>query len=163
MKKSIIGIIILFNLNLNAQKMKNEIGTRNKETVKQFFALLEKEDITSFVNLFAENGKQINPYASGIFPNGAIGKEELKAYWSPVPGNFDGMEFPIQELYAMENPNIVFVRYTGKIKLKNEGGYYQNSYFSTFKFNQVGKIIEYIELFNSIVAAKAFGLIDQIK
>lgn len=163
MRAAIIALFAISSLTLKAQKMNNEIAIRNKETVKQFFQLLENEDIGAFVNLFAENAKQINPYASGIFPEGAEGKEELIAYWIPVPKNFDGMQFPIQQLYAMEDPTIVFAEYTGKIKLKNNAGYYENNYYSTFKFDTAGKIIEYVEIFNPIVAAKGFGLLDKIK
>ena len=138
-------------------------GQRNKETVRRFFQLLEKEDIKSFIDLFAENGRQINPYASGLFPEGAQGREALTNYWSPVPSNFDGMQFPIEEIYAMEDPSIVFVKYTGKIKLKNDAGWYENNYYSTFKFDEHGKIMEYVEIFNPIVAARGFGMLDQIK
>jgi len=163
MKTILIGVLALISLNLNAQQMKDEIATRNKSTVKQFFQLLEKDDITAVVNLFAVDGKQINPYASGLFPNGAIGRKELMDYWSSVPDNFDGMEFQIEELYAMEDPTIVFVKYKGRIKLKNDAGYYENDYYSTFKFDESGLIAEYVEIFNPIVAARAFGLIDKIK
>ncbi|NBC58094.1 MAG: nuclear transport factor 2 family protein [Bacteroidetes bacterium] len=163
MKRILIGVIAIISLNLSAQQLKTEIATRNKAKVKQFFQLLEKENITAFVNLFANNGTQINPYASGLFPKGATGREELMAYWSPVPDNFDEMEFQIEEIYAMEDPNIVFVKYKGKIELKNDAGYYENDYYSTFKFNASGLITEYVEIFNPIIAARAFGLIDKIK
>ena len=136
---------------------------KNKETVRRFFALLEKEDIPSFIDLFAENGRQVNPYASGLFPEGATGKEALTNYWSSVPSNFDGMQFPIEEIHAMEDPTMVYVKYTGKIKLKNDAGWYENNYYSTFKFNDQGKILEYVEIFNPIMAARGFGMIDQIK
>lgn len=136
---------------------------QNKETVKRFFQLLEQEDIPAFIELFAANGRQVNPYASGLFPDGATGKEELTNYWAPVPSNFDGMQFPIEELYAMEDPSRVFVKYTGKIKLKNDAGWYENNYYSTFKFDDQGKILEYVEIFNPIVAARGFGMLDQIK
>jgi ketosteroid isomerase-like protein len=63
----------------------------------------------------------------------------------------------------MEDPNITFVKYKGKIKLKNDAGWYENDYYSTFKFNEEGKITEYVEIFNPIVAARGFGLIDKIK
>jgi len=140
-----------------------EIGQKNKTTVRKFFMLLEQENITAFVDLFAENGQQINPYASGLFPEGAKGKAALKAYWEPVPGNFAGMKFPIHEIYAMEDPHIVFVQYSGKIKLKNDAGTYENEYYSTFKFDSTGKIMEYVEIFNPIVAARGFGLLNNIK
>jgi len=139
------------------------IAERNKATVRQFFSLLGDENIPAFIDLFAEDGKQLNPYASGLFPEGAVGKDALTAYWTPVPANFDGMEFPIEATYALEDPTIIFVKYTGKIKLKNNGGYYQNDYYSTFTFNEAGKITEYVEIFNPIVAAAGFGMLDQIK
>ena len=72
------------------------------------------------------------------------------------------MQFPIQELLATENPNIIFVRYQGKIKLKGGAGNYENQYYSTFRFDEEGKISEYVEIFNPIVAARGFGLLDQI-
>ena len=72
------------------------------------------------------------------------------------------MAFPIEELYAMEEPTMVYVKYHGKIKLKG-GGTYENDYYSTFRFNEEGLITEYVEIFNPIVAARGFGLIDQIK
>lgn len=143
--------------------MNNEIATRNKKTVISFFSLLEDENIPSFVDLFAKNGQQVNPYASGLFPEGASGKEALLNYWSLVPDLFDGMKFSIEQLYAMEDPSIVFVKYTGKITLKDNAGIYQNNYYSTFKFNKEGKIIEYVEIFNPIVAAKGFGLLKNIQ
>ena len=139
-----------------------DAATRNKETVRQFFRLLEEENIPAFIDLFAENGKQVNPYASDLFPAGAEGKEELRNYWTPVPGNFDGMAFPIREIYAMEDPNVVYVSYQGKIKLKDGAGTYENDYYSTFRFDEQGLITEYVEIFNPIVAARGFGLLDQI-
>ena len=50
----------------------------------------------------------------------------------------------------------------GKIKLKNGAGYYENDYYSTFKFDDEGKILEYVEIFNPIVAVRGFGLLEKI-
>lgn len=147
----------------NQIKMKTDTGERNKSTARAFFAALEKENVESLVSLFAEDARHINPYSSGIFPQGANGKEEIRNYWTPVFPNFEGMEFPIHEIYAMEDPSIVYVKYTGKIKLKEGAGFYENDYYSTFKFNNKGLITEYVEIFNPIVAARGFGLLDQIK
>ncbi|KXX67345.1 hypothetical protein AVL50_28030 [Flammeovirga sp. SJP92] len=139
------------------------MGNRNKAQVKAFFSALENENIDGLVKLFSEDAKHINPYSSGLFLEGANGKEGIRNYWTPVFGNFDGMKFPIEELYAMEDPSIVFVKYKGEIKLKNDAGVYQNNYYSTFKFDDQGFITEYVEIFNPIVAARGFGMIDQIK
>lgn len=143
--------------------MTTETGTKNRESVRAFFKALEDENVDQIVAFFSDQAKHINPYASGLFPDGASGKDGIRNYWTPVFPNFDGMKFQIEEIYAMENPNMVFVKYTGKIKLKNNAGFYENNYYSTFKFNSDGRIIEYVEIFNPILAARGFGLIDKIK
>ena len=143
--------------------MNSDLAQKNKEKVRAFFSALEAEDVDKVVALFAEDALHINPYHSGIFPEGAQGKEGIRAYWAPVFPNFDGMQFPIHEIYAMEDPNIVFVRYGGRIKLKNNAGLYENDYYSTFKFNDKGEIREYVEIFNPIIAARGFGLLNKIK
>lgn len=150
----------------NQEKMENisqDIKGRNKQLVRDFFKALEDKNMENLVNLFAENARHINPYASGIFPEGAQGREAIEQYWAPVFTNFNQMRFPIHELYAMEDASMVYVKYTGNIELKNNAGVYQNQYYSTFKFNGEGEIEEYVEIFNPIVAARGFGLINQIK
>ncbi|MEX0274257.1 MAG: nuclear transport factor 2 family protein [Flavobacteriaceae bacterium] len=136
---------------------------QNKQRVQQFFKSLESKDVESLINLFATDGKHSNPYHSGLFPTGATGREEIRAYWTPVFPNFDGMEFHIDKLYAMEDPTIIYVKFTGNIKLKNNAGLYSNDYHATFTFNAANEITEYVELFNPITAAKAFGLLDKIQ
>ncbi len=143
--------------------MKTKMAERNKVNTLAFFKALEAENAEQVAELFSDNAKHINPYHSGLFPEGANGKEGIQSYWEPVFPNFDGMTFDIQEIYAMDDANMVFVKYKGNIKLKNDAGVYSNNYYSTFKFNNEGKITEYVEIFNPIVAAKGFGLIDKIK
>jgi len=164
-------VIITLTTSCNSNKtsteevknMNTEMANKNKESVKTFFKALENENAKGVANLFSENGEQINPYHSNIFPQGAKGKQEIYNYWKPVFPNFNGMTFSIEEMYAMENPNIVFVKYTGNIKLKNNAGFYSNYYYSTFKFNTDGLITEYVEIFNPITAAKAFNLLNKIE
>lgn len=145
------------------QTMKTEIATQNKANTLAFIKALEAMDVNAVVDLFAEDGVHINPYASGIFPEGTNGKEGVRAYWEPVFPNFEAMEFPVDEIYAMEDPSMVFVKFEGKIKLQNDAGWYNNNYYATFKFNKEGKITEYVEIFNPITAARGFGLLDKIK
>ena len=145
------------------ESISSEVSSNNKASVRAFFKALENENVDALVDLFSENAKHINPYHSGLFPEGASGKAGIRNYWTPVFPNFDGMTFPIEEIYAMEDPNIVFVKYKGNIKLKDNAGIYSNDYYSTFKFNEQGEITEYVEIFNPIVAARGFGLINKIK
>jgi ketosteroid isomerase-like protein len=144
-------------------EMKSEIAERNKTNTLAFLKALEEMNTDAVVNLFAEDGVHINPYASGLFPEGTKGKEGVRAYWEPVFPNFEKMEFPVEEIYSMNEAAMTFVKFKGKIKLKNDAGWYKNDYYATFKFNEEGKITEYVEIFNPIVAAKGFGLLDQIK
>lgn len=134
---------------------------RNKLHVKRFFRLLELQDIANFLKLFAEEAIQINPYASGIFPEKAVGKQGLKDYWEGVAPNFDTIRMLIEELYAMEDPNIVFAKLSGKVLLKNQVEY-NNTYYTIFKFNSEGLIKEYREIYNPMVGIRSFGLTDKI-
>lgn len=68
-----------------------DTASKNKATVNAFFKALENENAAEVAALFSENGQHINPYASGLFPDGAKGKEAIKNYWAPVFPNFDGM------------------------------------------------------------------------
>lgn len=143
--------------------MKAEITERNKANTLAFLKALEDMNVDAVVDLFAEDGVHINPYASGLFPEGTKGKDGIRAYWVPVFPNFEKMEFPVDFIYAMEDPTMTFAKFKGRIKLKNDAGWYENDYYATFKFDENGKIKEYVEIFNPITAAKGFGLLDKIK
>lgn len=152
------------NQNLKEKiEMEQEIAVRNKTNALAFLKALENKDLESLVDLFAVDGKHINPYASGLFSEGTEGPDGIRAYWEPVFPNFKKMEFPVDEIYAMEDPNLVYVKFKGKIELLNDAGWYENDYYATFKFNESGKITEYTEIFNPIAAARGFGLLDKIK
>lgn len=144
-------------------KMQAETAERNKASTLAFFKAIENNNADAIVDLFAKDGEHMNPYASGIFPEGAKGHEAIRAYWEPVFPNFEKMEFPVEEIYTIHETSMTFVKFEGKIKLKNDAGWYKNHYYATFKFNDEGKITEYVEVFNPITAAKGFGLLDKIK
>lgn len=173
---SCIGLFLSCSSSDKTEKLQNElnqlkqqhtksvdIATKNKASVKAFFKALEKEDANAVAELFADSAVHINPYHSGLFPTGSNGKENIRNYWIPVFSTFDGMTFPIEEIYAMEDPKMVFVKYKGNVKLKDNAGVYRNDYYSTFKFDDDGKITEYVEIFNPIVAARGFGLLEKIR
>lgn len=164
MKKFISKLMIIFliTISLIACENKSKVRTENIETVRTFLKLLEEEKIEQFVNLFSENGKQVNPYSSGLFPAEIVGKKALLEFWKPVPNRFDGMQFPIKKIHKMHDSNLLLVEFDGKIKLKNNAGVYTNKYYCLFKFNNDGKIVEYVEIFNPLEVVKAFNLKDKI-
>lgn len=139
----------------------NEVAKRNKANTMAFLKAVENMDTTAIVKLFAEQGVQFNPYGSGLFPEYTRGLEEIKKYWEAGFSNFEEMEFIIHDLYAMEDPTITFARFKGKVKKKDNEGLYENDYYATFKFDEDGKITEYVEIFNPIVAAEGFNMMDK--
>ena len=136
---------------------------RNIETAQNVFKFLEQRKLKEFSELFAENGKWVHPYNSGLFPAETVGMKEIFRGIQTAAANFDKIQFPIDEILPFEDPNKVAVKLTGNLHLKNGTGTYQNDYLAIFIFNEQGKIAEWIEYYNPITAAKAFGLMDKIK
>ena len=143
-------VVALVLVSCKADQTLEQTRNRNINTVKTFLRLLEEEKIEDYVDLYAADGKQVNPYASGLFPKEVKGREALLKFWKPVPSRFDGMTFPIEKISPMLDPNLVLAEFKGKIKLKDNAGYYENHYYCLFKFDEAGKITEYVEIFNPL-------------
>lgn len=109
----------------------------------------------TFKEIFAEKGRQLNPYSPEGFPKSFAGAEGIYKQYSGLSGNFGQMKFP-RQIFATEDPNFFFVKFRGEIEIK-AGGKYENDYLGTFKLEN-GKVVEYTEYFNQIVMAKAFGI-----
>ena len=139
----------------NDETMKNELIESNRKIVDNFFVALETQKFELLKEVFAKNGKQLNPYSPAGFPKSFDGSEEIYKQYSGLTANFGNMKFP-RQIYATEDPNFFFVKFKGEIEIK-AGGKYENDYLGTFKLEN-GKIVEYTEYFNQIVMAKAFGI-----
>lgn len=139
-----------------------EIANKNKISVLLFYTAIDQMDVDALVDLFSEDCKHVNPYASGILPHGAEGKEGVRSYWTPVFEQFQEVNMTILEIYAMEDPTIVYVKAKGQVVLK-DGPDYNNDYYMIFRFDSDGKIKHYSEIFNPVVALKSFNLVDQLK
>lgn len=127
----------------------------NKTTVDNFFIALETGRFELLKDVFAEHGRQLNPYAPEGFPKSFDGAEAIYRQYSGLTANFGKMEFP-RRIYATDDPNFFFVQFRGKIDIKT-GGTYENDYLGTFRLED-GKIVEYTEYFNQVVMARAFGI-----
>lgn len=55
------------------------------------------------------------------------------------------------------------MKHTGRLTMSNGTGLYVNDYLAIFSFDEEGSITEWIEYYNPIIAAKAFGLMDKIR
>jgi ketosteroid isomerase-like protein len=129
---------------------------RNRETVRAFFRQLEAMDTgDSFVALFAENAKQIMPFAPDGFPKLLDGRTAIRKQYSGLPNAYTHMRFPDLAIRDMASPNEFFATYRGDIGLKS-GGRYDNDYAGYFVVRD-GRIVEFREFFNPIVLQQAFG------
>lgn len=139
---------------MNTATQTNQIAT-NRQTVDKFFVALETQNFELLNDVFAENGRQLNPYVPEGFPKSFDGRAAIYKQYSSLPANFSSMKFP-RSISATEDPNFFFVKFRGEIVIK-AGGTYENDYIGTFRLEN-GKVVEYTEYFNPIVMAKAFGI-----
>ena len=133
----------------------DSIAEQNKQTVEKFFSSVEQQKFDVIKEIFAAEAKGFQPFAPDGFPNNLIGSEGFYKEFSGLTKRFSRMKFP-RRIYATEDPNYVFMQFTGEMYLI-QGGKYENQYLATFRFKD-GKIIEYTEYFNPIVLAKVLGI-----
>lgn len=146
-----------------AQESKIEMSRqKNVETIRQFIKLVEQNNIAEFLNLFADDGVQYNYFQCGMLPPEIRGKKALREFWEPIPGRFSEMHFPIEAIYQMVDPQMVAIKYRGFTELKDGSGDYNNEYFALFVFNKAGRIKEYHEYSNPVIAARSFNMLDKI-
>jgi ketosteroid isomerase-like protein len=130
-------------------------GRTNREVVEAYFTALETGRFEVLQEIFAEDARQIMPYAFGDFPKSFDGREGIYQQYSTLPNLFSRMSFP-RTIYATENPDVLFVQFRGDIEIR-DGGRYQNDYIGIFQFEN-GLIKEYTEYFNPILVSQAFNV-----
>ncbi|MFX1331716.1 MAG: nuclear transport factor 2 family protein [Promethearchaeota archaeon] len=135
----------------------------NIETVRRFVKLLEQRKFDEFAELFSEDAEWIQPYSSGLFPSKVVGRNAIRDAIADSASNFDDIRFPIEEILPLEDSRRIVMKHTGKLEISGGKGTYENDYLAFFSLDEEGRITEWIEYYNPITAAKAFGLIDKIK
>ena len=131
------------------------ITEQNRQVVDNFFIALETQKFDMLKDVFATEGKQLNPYAPNGFPKSFDGAEGIYKQYSGLTANFGQMKFP-RQIFSTEDPNFFFVKFRGEIEIK-KGGKYENDYLGTFRLEN-GKVVEYTEYFNQVVMANQFGI-----
>jgi uncharacterized protein len=127
----------------------------NRDAVEAYFTALETGKFEVLREIFAEDARQIMPYAFGNFPNSFDGREGIYQQYRLLPETFSKMSFP-RTIYPTENPDVLFVQFKGDIEIR-QGGRYQNDYIGIFRFEN-GLIKEYTEYFNPILVSQAFNV-----
>ena len=137
------------------ERAKKAQQEKNRAVVDTFFVALETQQFDLLKNVFAEEGRQLNPYSPEGFPKSFDGVEAIYRQYSGLTASFGQMKFP-RQIFATEDPNFFFVKFRGEIEIK-AGGHYENDYLGTFRL-QKGKVTEYTEYFDQVIMAKAFGI-----
>ena len=92
----------------------------NIVTVKLSLWYLEEWKVVEYVDLSSEDGKQVNPNHSDLFPNEVVRKEALLEFWTNAKNNFAGMSFPIDEINITSDDSLVIAKFKGNIFLKDD-------------------------------------------
>jgi ketosteroid isomerase-like protein len=130
----------------------------NVGTVRTFLRLLEEKDIDSWIKLWADDADHYYPFGTRMFPGHLVGTSAIYDRWKGLPAVFDSLSFPVRETWA--DGDTVIARFDGDCVLTNGGGHYQNTYVSIFNFDGEGRIREYWEYFDPILAGVNFGLAE---
>jgi ketosteroid isomerase-like protein len=132
------------------------LRARNRAIVRAFFHQLETMDTGErFAALFADDARQVMPFAPEGFPRLLDGRRAILQQYGGLPQSFEYMRFPSLIIRDMASPEEFFATYRGDIKLK-AGGKYDNEYAAHFVVRG-GRIAEIREFFDPIVLQKAFG------
>lgn len=129
----------------------------NADTVRTFLKLLEDGNIDGWIELWADGARHHYPFGTRMFPPLLTGRQAIHDRWKDMPGRFRRLAFPLRELW--EDGDTVIARFDGDLVLA-DGTPYRNAYICVFTFDAAGKIAEYREYFDPIVAGVAFGLAE---
>jgi ketosteroid isomerase-like protein len=129
--------------------------TDNVGAVRTFLDLLERGDIDTWLDLWAEDAEQYYPFGTEMFPHHIVGRAAIHERWRDMPAMFTSLRFPVRETWV--DGDTVVTRFDGECVLR-DGTTYANHYLGIFKFDAAGRIREYWEYFDPIVAGVGFGL-----
>src|SRR5258708_19829980 len=102
--------------------MDQTVVNRNKEVVDTFFIALETQNFELLKEIFAEDGRQINPYVPEGFAASFDGVEGIYKQYSSLPQLFGQMKFP-RTLFATEDPQFIFIKFTPIINITTDDTY----------------------------------------
>jgi ketosteroid isomerase-like protein len=126
-------------------------------TVHTFLRLLEEKNIEAWIELWADDADQYYPYGQRMFPPHLSGKDTIYQRWRTLPDAFESLSFPVRDTWV--DGNTVVARFDGRC-VTAAGREYTNTYVSVFTFDAAGKIREYSEYFDPILAGTHFGLLE---
>jgi len=130
------------------------VAPANKQVIEYFFTALESMNISSFLEVWADDGVQYMPLSPAGFPAKLEGKAAIHRQYKDLPANYTSMHFP-RKYFATGDQELTIVQYSGSIPLK-DGGEYNNNYVGLFRIRN-GKLQEFTEYFDPFLLEAAFG------
>lgn len=129
-----------------------------KQAVRQFLTALETKDMEQFANAWAKDAVQDMPYSPKGFPKRVAGKDNIIKHYAGWPKNSGKADFTSQLVfYPMQNPEMVFAEFRGKVDILPTGRVYNQRYGGLFHVEN-GKIKLFREYYNPTEFSYAFGL-----
>ena len=141
---------------LGTEDSRQIVREKNLKSIHTFLNLLEQKDLDTWIDLWDENGQQINPYAPKGFPRILSGKNAILHHWSGIPNAYGRIAFSDRKIYPTLDPNVIYLEFQGEIEVLANNKNYNNSYCCRFTFSQ-GKISSYVEYFDPILLLESLG------
>lgn len=133
---------------------------QTQQTVIDMLTALETKDMEAFAATWAEDAIQEMPYAPEGFPKRVSGKDHLIAHYAAWPTNSGDADFTSQlRFYPMQDPEVVFAEWVGKVAIVPTGRIYNQRYGGVFHVEN-GQIKLFREYFDPAPFTYAFGLDD---
>lgn len=133
---------------------KEQIRNAAQQTFKNHLEFLSSGRIEEWVNLFKEDGILEFPYGPKDFPTSVSGKKELYEYMKNFPNHFK-VKFDNLHFHATEEPTLVIAEFTSDGHAVSTGKPYIQKYISVVTTDEEGKIIQYVDFWNPMVALEA--------
>ena len=131
---------------------------QTRQAVINFLTALEEKDMEKFASVWAEDAVQDMPYAPDGFPARLSGKENIVTHYSAWPENSGKADFTSNLIfYPLQNPEMVFVEFTGDVEIIPTARRYNQKYGGLFHVEN-GQIKLFREYFDPEPFKFAFGL-----
>jgi ketosteroid isomerase-like protein len=141
---------------LGTKNSDQDVREKNIKLIRTFLDLLEEKDLSAWIDLWDEDGRQLNPYAPKGFPRILSGKNAIFHHWSRVPNAYGKISFTEREIYPTLDPDVIYAEFRGKIEVLENNKNYENSYCCRFTFSK-GKLLNYVEYFDPIILLESLG------
>jgi ketosteroid isomerase-like protein len=141
---------------LGTKNSDQDVREKNIKLIRTFLDLLEQKDLSAWIDLWDEDGRQLNPYAPKGFPRILSGKNAIFHHWSSIPNTYGKISFTEREIYPTLDPDVIYAEFRGKIEVLENNKNYENSYCCRFTFSK-GKLLNYVEYFDPIILLESLG------